>query len=330
MCFLAAQVFGPISSLWHLASASYSQLIATQPTKLPPLGQFIRRRLGRLYPLHILNLALAVILSYNERRQFRSRLFVEVPLIQVWVPFNQLGLTFGADWNGPTWFLSNLFMHWIFWHRLFAKIHKMNSRTCLIVLCSTFVVTCCRVQAVHFLECLPQGYKWRSPFLSVLFFNPIASFNLFLCGMCLAKLVFIRKTQCQASLEAPTVRGVGGLLAVMMISVLCGWGAHIQPRWHQWGISMPITCLLIWSVTHAGDILGAITRLRPFIWCEKLAYPMFVSTYNFSFFFKRFEEAVAEQLRGVIVFFGGLAFFLFLHYAVEARVHTGRRRMKEE
>lgn len=222
-------------------------------------GEFMTKRLARVYPAHVitlLGLVLAVLvagavghtLSHPEHFRWSD------------IPGNLLLLQsvgWGGDtWNIPSWTISGLMACYIFFPLLWRRVRRIDSPVVALVLACTVLL------GANLLSVLLLGQEqFNLPFNHGLF----RTIPLFVAGVALARFVETAKLTGRAGLAI----GLGGcaafaligyfngpdmwsVLATMAVIVGCG-SATGGRRWFgaEWGAKISFTLFLIHTITGA-------------------------------------------------------------------------------
>ena len=126
-------------------------------------GRFLRRRIWKLYPLHLLCLAFFLIVSGSA---IDFSVVMNALLLQSWVPDSAVYFSY----NGVSWFLSSLFFCYI----LFPLAYRWVSSWSLAI-----------VLALYAIVCFLTPYDKVN---AILYVNPLVRFVDFYIGMALCRL----------------------------------------------------------------------------------------------------------------------------------------------
>lgn len=210
---------------------------------------FMRRRLLKLFPLHLLCLVLFLVL-FHAKETIDVRLVFNTLLLQSWIPFSD----FYFSYNAVSWFLSCL----LFLYVVFPWAYRVANWLTLAVV----VVLCIAVYVF-----VPY-YQVNA----VLYVNPLVRFADFFFGIMLCKAY-----QRQA--------GVGGcsafygwaevVLTLLLVAALIAYpytDAKLRNAPLYWLVILPL--LPVFS-RQAGP-LSRCLQWPPLLWLGSLSMPMFL------------------------------------------------------
>ncbi len=210
---------------------------------------FMRRRLLKLYPLHLLCLVLFLVL-FHTRETIDVRLVFNALLLQSWIPDSN----YYFSYNGVSWFLSCL----LFLYAVFPLAYRLANRVTLAV-----VMALCL--AVYLLVPYDQ-------INAVLYVNPLVRFVDFFLGIMLCK-TFLKSqdTTRQVSFYQWAEVGLTLLLVLLLVAYpYCDEKLRNAPLY--WLAILPM--LLVF--THQAGPVSQLLQSRPLLWLGSLSMPVFL------------------------------------------------------
>jgi len=254
-------------------------------------GEFMTKRLARVYPAHVITLfglVVAVLVAgaightLDNPQHFR------------WsdIPGNLLLLQsvgWGGDtWNIPSWTISGLMACYVFFPALWRSVRRIESPIVALVLAATILL------AANALSLLLLGQEqFNLPFNHGL----LRTIPLFVAGVALARFVETARLTPSAGvivgLAGCAAFGLVGyfngpdmwsVMATMAVIVGCGSGTG-ERKWPgaEWGAKISFTLFLIHTITGAvwfDLVRPALERLHPdnrmqwLIWTGSVAFAM--------------------------------------------------------
>ncbi len=206
--------------------------------------RFIKRRLVKIYPLHLLCLAFFLVVSGTV---IDGKVMMNVLLLQSWIP--------DADWyfacNSVAWFLSSL----MFCYLVFPFGYRFATGKGLIYILAAYVVVC-----------------WTVPYdklNAILYVNPLVRFVDFYIGIVLCK--WYKKNA--GRIAFPTWMEWGIIIVLLLsIAVYPSIDAKLRNAPLYWLVLIPM--IMIFTQEK-----GAVSRLlstRPMIWLGSLSMSVFM------------------------------------------------------
>lgn len=206
-------------------------------------GRFLRRRLLKLYPLHLLCLAFFIIVSGCA---IDYSVVLNALLLQAWVPDSAVYFSC----NGVSWFLSSLF----FCYLLFPLAWRWVSSWGLAV-----------VLALYAIACYLTPYDQVN---AILYVNPLLRFVDFYIGMALYRLYERGYNVSLAGwLEALLVVALVVLLAVYPVA-----DAKLRNAPMYWLVLVPL--ILVFSKEQG--FVSSLLRRRPMLTLASLSMPVYM------------------------------------------------------
>lgn len=255
--------------------ATYEQLKGPSPDDMGPILPYLCRQAARLYPAHLLSVAL---LAATPNAVYWGTAYVNVLPIFTWYGTTADG--WHRAWNGGAWHVSDLALHLVCWRFVYPKLMSLPERSCWHLLGASLLVSYLRVLGSAL------GFVTR-----IVMWAPY-TFSHFLCGMCLAKLFVARDTNHGALRDTvmlevwPYRYPASGMLAVAALFFIFWYSPqpddiHAVAPYAPWlGVLMPFHLLLIWMLALEEGPLAQLCRRRPFCWAGDLSYAMFVLHWN--------------------------------------------------
>ena len=210
---------------------------------------FMRRRLLKLYPLHLLCLLLFLLL-FHAKETTDVRLVFNALLLQSWVPDSN----YYFSYNGVSWFLSCL----LFLYAVFPWGYRLANRFILAV-----VVVLCAAAYV-----LVPYHQVNA----VLYVNPLVRLADFFFGIMLCKVC-----QRQAAEKGrPAFHGWAEVLLTLLLVVLLAAYPYVDAKLRNaplyWIVILPLLAVF---ARQAGP-LSRLLQWRPLLWLGSLSMPIFL------------------------------------------------------
>ena len=208
--------------------------------------RFIRRRLLKLYPLHLLCLLFFLVVA---RPPLDLRVLLNLLLLQSWVP----DAHYYYACNSVSWFLSSL----LFCYLLFPWLHRLcRSRWFLPLLLAALAV-------VYLLTPYDR-------ITDILYVNPLARMADFCLGIALCRLY---EQDCSA--RSFTTRHE---LVVVILTVLVFFAyPFVDAKLRNAPLFWPVLLPLIIVFARDGGVVSACLRWRPLLWLGNLSMPLFMT-----------------------------------------------------
>lgn len=208
-------------------------------------GRFMRRRLLKIYPLHLLCLAAFLVIS---RQTVDLRVVLNALLLQCWVP--QTDYYFSC--NAVSWFLSCM----LFCYLVFPLLYRYASGRLLAV-----------VAVAYGAVCLAVPYDMVN---NILYVNPLVRCVDFYLGIMLCKVYESRR---------PVLSSVGSwaepLLLALLVASLVVYpyaDAKLRNAPLYWLVLMPF--ILVFA--RGEGLLSRLLRCRAMQWLGSLSMPVFM------------------------------------------------------
>ena len=206
-------------------------------------GRFLKRRLSKLYPLHLLCLAVWLVMAGLP---LGLPVLLNALLLQSWVPL--------ADYyfscNAVSWFLSDLLLCYL----LFPWLFRHLSRRWLVVVAVAYALL-----AIF----LPE-----SQVNAVLYVNPLVRLVDFVWGMALFRLY-----ESQPSFRFSSA--TEWLMVVLVLAALAAYPwlpAKLRTASFYWLVILPA----IWVFARGGGVVSRFLCSRWLQWLAALAMPVFL------------------------------------------------------
>ena len=212
---------------------------------------FYRRRLARIWPLHLLTTAAAVVLLWGAgRAQAPTTLALTLALLHTWAP--TLSTTFA--YNSPSWSLSCEAFFYVLFPLLVLPARRMRrvGPTVVVLALVVLVTTAASVLLV------PGAFRWQLGYqLST---NPIVRLPEFVLGVLLAQAM---RSGWRPRLSLPQALAVAGagylvLLALTPIWPAAGLGQVTQPVGN---LVMVGPCALVIAAAATADLAATTGHL---------------------------------------------------------------------
>ena len=209
-------------------------------------GTFMRRRLLKIFPLHLLCLVLFLVL-FHAKETIDGRLVLNVLLLQSWIPDDN----YYFSYNGVSWFLSCL----LFLYAVFPLAYRKAGRLMLAI-----VLLLCLVAYVL----VPYDRV-----NSILYVNPLMRFVDFFLGIMLSKVYLKLKDRPATFVWAE----VGlTLLLVLLLMAYPYADEKLRNAPLYWLVLLPLVVVFACQ-------RGPVSRLllcRPLQWLGALSMPIFL------------------------------------------------------
>ena len=205
--------------------------------------RFLRRRLLKVYPLHLLCLGVFLVLS---RQAFDLRVLLNALLLQSWVPDRE----YYFSCNGVSWFLSCL----LFCYAVFPWLYRHASWSLLVIM----LVACGVVY-------------WVVPYdrvNSILYVNPLLRSVDFYLGVMLARFYEQRPGMSFPWWAEPMLV----LLLVLALAAYPYTDEKLRNAPLYWLVLLPL--ILVFAKEEGP--LSSLLRKRPLLWLGSLSMPVFL------------------------------------------------------
>ncbi len=238
----AGVTFFFILSGFILAYAYHDRLLASGVSRATALKQFFIARFARIYPVHALTLAVAVVMGGAEKlSNHLAELVVSTLLLHSWLPIRP----FHPVFNGPSWSLA----HEAFFYALFPFLLPFFLNTTramgVTVVAGLFAGLVC-------LACL-----WPSTSIFLFMYFPPARLAEFMTGIVLFRL---HRDRVGSGFQAAGGGTRATLTEVMCLAliILTAISAYYVPRNLEWSLLyVPAFALTIFVFASEG---GAVSR----------------------------------------------------------------------
>ena len=225
-------------------------------------GDFYRRRFARVWPLHLVTTAAAVVVVWSRGLpQDPAALALAVTLLQAWAP----ALTSTFVYNGPSWSLSCEAFFYAVFPVLIVLVRRLPRRAPAVAVVALVMVA----STVASVLLVPAGPRWGVGF--VLYVDPAFRLPEFVLGMLLAEAM---RSGWRPRLSFSGALWSVGLayLALMALTQLVIATGHGQPTYPVGDLVLAGPCALVVVTAAARDLSGVTGRLtapRTIRWGER-------------------------------------------------------------
>lgn len=206
-------------------------------------GRYLRRRLLKIYPLHLLCLAAFLAIS---KQPFDLRVVLNALLLQCWIPQRE----YYFSCNSVSWFLSCM----LFCYLVFPLLYRHASCRLLVIV----LVLCGMVYG-----CVP--YERVN---SILYVNPLVRCVDFFLGIMLARYYEVKQERAFPWWAEP--------LLVVLLAVALAIYPWADAKWRNaplfWTVLLPFILVF---VKGEGPV-SLLLRQRPLLWLGSLSMPVFL------------------------------------------------------
>lgn len=229
-------------------------------------GSFLKRRLARIYPLHLLCFTGAFLLTYQMAHNPATWL-MNLLLLQSWSPDPQVH--FSA--NAVSWFLSMI----LFCYFLFPLIIRFLDRSR-----RNFYIASSILFAVYFvaIQFVPSGM-----FNNIIYINPLMRLPDFILGIILWQIIgdriphppYLQKTLNIRMLSKSAVE-LSVVLLFLLTLVIYGM---VSPRYGLVSLWWPVSAALISVFALFNERGGIVTRLlqsRPLVFLGNISFSFYM------------------------------------------------------
>jgi peptidoglycan/LPS O-acetylase OafA/YrhL len=225
-------------------------------------GDFYRRRFARVWPLHLVTTAAAVVVVWSRGLpQDPVALALAVTLLQAWAP----SLTSTFVYNGPSWSLSCEAFFYAVFPVLVVLVRRVPRRAPAVAVVALVMVASTAASVLL----VPADPRWGVGF--VLYVDPAFRLPEFVLGMLLAEAM---RSGWRPRLSfSRALRSVGvaylALMALTQVSIATG---HGEPTYPVGDLVMAGPCALVVVTAAARDLAGVTGRLtapRMIRWGER-------------------------------------------------------------
>ncbi|MBQ9669132.1 MAG: acyltransferase [Prevotella sp.] len=206
------------------------------------LKRYVRRRLTKVYPLHLLTLALFLVIF---RPEINQRLPLNALLLQSWVPDD----SYYFSYNGVSWFLSSLLFSYLLFPLAYRHANRRTLTVALIICAIVYIVV---------------PYSQVNALLYV--FPPVRFIDFFL-GIMLYKFCAGRQPVTTWWAEIVLV-----LLLILALAVYPFTDAKLRNAPLYWLVLLPFIYVFI----QQRGPLSACLQWRVFQWLGSLSMPVFM------------------------------------------------------
>jgi len=268
-------VWDPFFFILNGFKLTYVQLCREDPDKFEPLWRFMKRRLRRVVPVYWLSVLVLVVdklwadaMGYRRPESVWWKLPYVLSLAQCWfLPFRDW-----RSWNGPAWFLSTLAGMWLLWYLTVRRVGKWSATQCWIVLALCYIGVWLRIL-------IAKSWHVSHPYNAAAVFSPVANFNLYMCGMCLARLFvlkadvpFFPKNWLTISTCGKQQLSLSGLVSLGMLFCYFAMVPPFDRQPAKIGMLMPAQAALIWNLVSDKDALARAFRWQRFGLLSKYSF----------------------------------------------------------
>ncbi|MBO4870669.1 MAG: acyltransferase [Muribaculaceae bacterium] len=223
------------------------------------LKNFMRDRLAKLYPLHlVLTLAMIYLAGINWK------LLANVLLIQSWFTSESVWFSY----NGISWFVASLVFCYLFFHMFSYWSRRLKPAVTAGILCiATLLMT------GAFMLIPSSIYSW---FYYVLPVTRLIDFGL---GVFLATIY----SRAKASDAAPTTSTASffALVAIILVMALIAWPHHtpfarVAFLSFVWYAPLALLIFALGMAEHENSVLTRLLSWKPLVWIGGISFEMYM------------------------------------------------------
>lgn len=195
--------------------------------------EFEKRRLLKLYPLHLITLSAVCLLNFSFDKVFIANFF----LIQSWIP----DTNYYFSYNGVAWYLSSAVFSYLMFPLFVMFLDRLNKKNKVAFLIVILTMYCTIVY------CTPTSYRH-----SLLYINPVSRLIDFVIGIYLAYMYNYIINNCRHMTWCKKHSLLLDILFVLFSFVLFFIGVFVNSNWRSVQIIywLPICiCVLYISIT---------------------------------------------------------------------------------
>lgn len=241
-------------------------LVTYKHSLIASVEQFYRRRMFRIFPLHLLTLVLMILLDLIQIHKFHYGwdLTLHVGLLQSWVPDEAVYYNYSIH----SWFLSSL-LACIIATPLLVKLIARSSRA------TSWAAMSCACLVMLILSLIP-GERWHS----YRYVFPIARLVDYSLGMLIGNAMRECSKPQHVTLARATMLELGSLAIFAIFIALHTMGAGTVDQQLEtsalWWI--PMSALIITSAKLHGNegIVGKILSLPPLLWLGEISFEVYI------------------------------------------------------
>ena len=207
-------------------------------------GNFILRRIRRVYPLHLLCLFFYLLVSHSP---FDMKVFLNLLLLQSWVP--------EADWyfscNAVSWFLSSL----LFCYLLFPCAYRYISNSLSLLILVACITT-----------------YWLTPYdrvNAILYVSPLVRFADFYLGMLLCRLY-------ERNITIPGSGRAEVLLMIALVFTLVVY-PYIDSKFRNAPLYWLVLIPLILVFAQQKGVISRWLKSKPMMFLGSITMPIFLT-----------------------------------------------------
>ncbi|SMF53100.1 Peptidoglycan/LPS O-acetylase OafA/YrhL, contains acyltransferase and SGNH-hydrolase domains [Alteromonadaceae bacterium Bs31] len=237
--------------------------------------RFWRKRLARIYPIHLIVMLLTFPMLYGYFSEFRSPLellssgLATVFLVQAWYP------PWVPDWNWPVWTISALVFLYLIMPWLMRNLAKLSKQQMLILMLALPFISLIptAVYAIYF----PAGSTPEQNWQIFIGSTPLFWVPQFAAGMLLARYLGISRFNpgWRPHYRKTLARGDLAFAAVLIIAVLPGIEEPLK-YFLRHGLMMPLYMLIIIDLARGHGIVAKIFSLPGTGFLGETAFSMFI------------------------------------------------------
>ena len=251
---------------------------------------FWRRRIARLWPVHIA--AMALMLWTMRGRHLldwdvAAHLVLNVTMVQTWVPLHWFAYSF----NEPSWSIATEFFFYMIFPLLIADFARSWWWKLALTLAAALAIAalCDHFQLAHGDLNAPTG-----TFVLLTQF-PLARLFEFVLGMCAAMFLHRFAAKVRLNLAAATLVEATALGALALVLVVWGWedtSNALSYWWHSSArFALPAAMLIFVLGLHQG-LLSRVLSLPPLVLGGEISYAIYLVHYPLLVLYGRHYDAV--------------------------------------
>lgn len=223
-------------------------------------GRFVLRRMARLYPLHLLTLALTVALDHRLGVDYDAvQLAANIALVQTWIPSDHT--LFVA--NGVSWFLCDMLFFYLVFQFMYRLLMVMPWRTVAWL-----------AAAIAALYATGASLVDDSMVNCTLYSNPLLRSIDFALGILTCRLY--HEGGVRHRLER--MKGKAAVVAALLVITYCIY-QHMSPAFRCamlfWPV-MPVVVMLLTSMDSDSNIVSRCMKSRPMVWLGGISFEIYL------------------------------------------------------
>ena len=276
---------------------------------------YFRNRVARIYPLFIIAILLVLIQQIIKREVDFIGLFLNVFMIQAWIPGKILSL------NSPGWSLSVEFIFYLLFPFFFNNVFKKFSLKKIAFYCILFWIL---TQIIYNVSIHVNWGETTSFTKEILRYNPLMHLNQFLIGN-LAGLVFVKQLKLKtANYDVPILLIFG--LVIIALKFNLGLDYHN-------GLLAALFIPLILFISLNNGILTNIFQRKPFVFLGEISYGIYIfqypvysyiSYYSVKKYFHIEDAALVFFLRLIILIVLAAFVYIYIEKPIQSKI-KGRK-----